>query len=429
MTNVERRLEEEKKRMDNIETPLELEDRLRKALDTTRKPSRQPVIWKTLAVAMLLFIFVGYHFNAFAYYGKQIIGFDDMISGTLKDLNNAGKGQNIEKSIMLDAKTKLTINGIMTDANRMIVYYTVSNPNGVPNPDTLSEIFNPSKITGLFTKSNFEGGVGKENEERSEFKGMMDFEPPSPFAKKLTLHFWKHLESGQMEQTKVSFPYDPNKAMQTEIKQSINKTVKVDKGKIHFDSIVASPTLTVIKGSLKVENFDRFDLALHGIELLANGQSVEIQSSESRSSLKGRSFEVRFDALPSNLESLELNVKEFVGYKGLNKTISLEDITDKSVDIGGTDLWIKNILSTSNGIEITIVTEATVLLDEVSIGEKTNKTPLETTINQQDTKEMDRKIIKERTLLFDTTEMPDHLNIGGIHYMKKYDKKFQIPIK
>jgi hypothetical protein len=426
--NIERVLEEEKKRMDPIESPLELEDRLRKALDNTRKPKRVPVIWKTLAVAMILFIFVGYHFNAFAYYGKQILGFDDMITGTLKDLNNAGKGQKIEKSFMLGDETKLTINGIMTDANRMIVYYTVSNPNGVSGSETLSEIFNPSKITGLFTKSNFEGGMGRENEERTEFKGMMDFEPPSPFAKKLTLHYWKYYENGQMEQAKVTFPYEPNKAMQTEIKQSINKTVKVDKGTIHFDSIVASPTLSVIKGSLKVENFDRLDLALHGIELLANGKSVEIKGSGSRSSLKGRSFEIRFDALPSNLESLELNVKEFIGYKKLNQTIALKDISDESIDIAGEDLWIKTVSSTSNGIEITFVTEETVLLDDVSIGDKTGKTPLETTINQQETKELEGKVIKERTLLFDTTKMPEYLHIGGMHYMKIYDKKFVIPI-
>ncbi len=125
MSDIEKRLEEEKMRIDAIETPLELEGRLRKALDNTRKPTRLPVIWKTLAMAILLFIFVGYHFNAFAFYGKQILGFDDMITGTLKDLNNAGKGQKIEKSFMLGDKTKLTINGIMTDANRMIVYYTV----------------------------------------------------------------------------------------------------------------------------------------------------------------------------------------------------------------------------------------------------------------------------------------------------------------
>ncbi len=85
--------------------------------------------------------------------------------------------------------------------------------------------------------------------------------------------------------------------------------------------------------------------------------------------------------------------------------------------------------TTSNGIEITIVTEDTVLLDEVSIGDQSNKTPLETTINQQDPKEMDGKIIKERTLLFDTTQMPEYLYIRGIHYMKNYNKKVQIPIK
>jgi hypothetical protein len=427
MSDIEKRLEEEKMRIDAIETPLDLEDRLRQALLSTRKPSRRPVIWKTLTVAMVLFLLVGYHFNALAYYGKQILGFDEVITGTLKDLNEAGEGQNINEQYQLGNGVELTINGIMTDANRMIVYYTVKDPKGLK--DTFSDIFNPSKITGMFTSSFFEGSSGELSDDGTELKGMMDFEPPSPFAKKLTLHYWQYMTNGQTNEGKISFPYDPNKAMQTQIKQSINKTVKVDKGTIHFDSIVASPTLTVIKGSLRVENFDRLHLALHGIELLANGKSVEIKGSGSRSSLKGRTFEVQFDALPSNLESLEINVKDFIGYKNLNKTITLEKKTDQSIDIGGANLWIKNVSLTSNGIEVTIVTEETVLLDEVSIGDKTDKTPLETTINQQETKEMGGKVIKKRTLLFDTTKMPELLNIGGMHYIKNYDKKIQIPMK
>lgn len=68
--------------------------------------------------------------------------------------------------------------------------------------------------------------------------------------------------------------------MQTEIKQLINKTVKVDNGTIHFDSIVASPTLTVVKGSMNVADYDRISSALHGIELIANGKSVEIKGTE-----------------------------------------------------------------------------------------------------------------------------------------------------
>lgn len=90
----------------------------------------------------------------------------------------------------------------------------------------------------------------------------------------------------------------------------------------------------------------------------------------------------------------------------------MDYITGEAIDIGGAELWMKTVTLTSKGIEIKIATEDTVLLDKVSIGEQSNITPLETTINQQDSKEEDGKIIKERTLVFDTTEMPEHLKIG-----------------
>ena len=77
------------------------------------------------------------------YYGKKIFGFDEVITGTLKELNNEGMGQIIEKQTKLEDGTDFIINGIITDANQLILYYTLTNPNGIDEHTEMS--FRPSK--------------------------------------------------------------------------------------------------------------------------------------------------------------------------------------------------------------------------------------------------------------------------------------------
>ncbi|MFC5465188.1 DUF4179 domain-containing protein [Lederbergia graminis] len=427
MDNIEKKLIEEKRRMDKLEAPLELESRLRHALQKKSKRNWRYKKFPTLVASLLLIVFVSYHFNAFAYYGKKILGFDEVLSGTLQDLNDAGKGQIIEKTYPLGSGAELTINGIMSDENRMILYYTVFNPNGLSEP--YNDIFQPEKITGFFTSSDFKSSNGVINDEDTELKGTMDFETPSPFSKQLTLHYQQYLENGEVKAGKVTFPYDPNKAMQTNIKQDIKKTVKVDKGKITFNSIVASPTLTVIKGKLDVDNLDKVHLDLHGIELIANGQQVDIMGSgHGTTLLGGKEFDVRFDALPLPLDSLVLNVKEFVGYKEIDQAVSLQKMDDEPINLDGEKLWIKDIAVSTNGLEVTIVTDESTLLDGVYVESKIKKTPLEKTINQTLLKESGQ-LLNERTLVFNTREIPETLFISGIHYMKEYKEKIEIPVK
>lgn len=428
--DVEQRLAEEKMRTEFITAPEELEMRLRNALNSApaKKPKRISPIWKIAAVILLVTVISGNHYNAFAYYGKQLFGFDELIHGTtLQQLNDKGMGQSVDKKTTLADGTELTINGIMADANQFIMYYTLTNPNGL---EVMSnDSFRPSQISGFLTESNVASGTSIINEDHTEIKGTMSFDSVSPFSKKLTLHYWQQLEeNGQMTEGTVTFPYNPNDAMQTQIKQSINKKVKVDKGTITFKSITATPTMTVIKGNLNVENFDRVRLGLHGIQLLANGTPVGILSSGNKSSLGGSTFDIRFDTLPKELESLELVVKEFVGYQQLDEQLSLASYGDEPFTIGEKELWVSNVSKTSQGVEITIATDEDVMLDGVSIETNGEITALTTTLNQQEAKQADGKLMKERTLLFDTQSVPEALLIKGMHYLKAYNKVIKIRI-
>lgn len=429
--NVEQRLADEKTRVASITAPEELEMRLRNALNSApaKRTKRIAPIWKVAAVVLLVTVISGQNYNAFAYYGKQLFGFDELLNGTtLQQLNEKGMGQSINKETTLLDGTTLTINGIMADANQFIMYYTLTNPNGLEDMST--DAFRPSKISGFLTDSNVVSGTALINEEHTEIKGQMSFDSVNPFSKKLTLHFWQQLvENGQMSEGTVTFPYNPNEAMETQIKQSINKKIKVDKGTITFKSITATPTMTVIKGKLDVDNFDRVNLGLHGIQLIVNGTPVEILGSGNQTSLGGSTFDIRFDILPKELHSMQLVVKEFAGYQKLEGKVLLTSISDEPLMLNDKELWLKDVSKTSQGIELTIATDDDVMLDGVSIETKDVITPLKTTINQKETKQVNGKLMKERTLLFDTQLEPELLLIEGMHYLKAYNKVIEIPVK
>ncbi len=98
MDQIRKKLLEEKRKIDSIQSPKELEDRLRHALHHTPKRSKQKMSsWALVAVALCMIIMVSYQYDAFAYYGKKLFGFDEIISGTLKELNNEGIGHKIDK--------------------------------------------------------------------------------------------------------------------------------------------------------------------------------------------------------------------------------------------------------------------------------------------------------------------------------------------
>ncbi|WP_078551596.1 DUF4179 domain-containing protein [Bacillus alkalicellulosilyticus] len=428
MNNIEKRLAEEKIRLDTVTAPDELEMRLRDALDETpTRSKRKSTIWK-LATVALIFLFIGsYHYNAFAFYGKKLFGFDEIMTNTLQQLNEQGMGQTVDKRTILEDGTEFVVDGIMTDANQLILYFTLSNPDGITY--SAMDTFTLDRVSGFLTNSPIRGGQYQVDEENNELKGTMSFDPVSPFAKKLTIHFDQLGANQERIQGEMTFPYNPNQAMQTQIKQTIREKLEVDKGTITFHSITATPSLTVIDGRINVDNYDRVPYALEGVKLLANGTPVEWRGGSSSSSIRGLNFEIHFDALPEKLDSLELVMSEFVGYEELDERISLIDVTDEPHVIGGKELWIQHIEVTSERVEITIATDYDVMLDGVSIQSGNEITPLRTIERQSEIVGEDGQYLKQRTLLFDTTEQPEAFLIQGMHYMKPYDKRIVIPVK
>lgn len=420
----EEKLAEEKKRLDTVKAPKELEGRLRKALDQTPKhPKRSRPKWITVAVALLFLSLAIYQYDAFAYYSKKLFGFDELMSATLIQLNEAGNGQSIEQKVVLPDGSEFLLNGLITDENQLILYYTITNPKGLKND---VHFFN---LTGFLTEAAPTSGTYSTNDENTEMKGIQSFESVSPFAKRLTLQILVENEELQMHEVPLVFTYKPNTSLQTELKKSIKKSVEVDRGKIRFNSITATPTRTTIKGKLKVTNFDRYTGAIDGIKLIANGVPIEGAGASIKSGFNGSTLEVYFDALPKKVANLKLLVDTFVGYTAINKTFSLEDLTGSYELIPDKALFIRKIEQTEDGIQLTIATAEDVMLENVSVQVRGQSIPLITTVRQDYVEDENGESYKERILLFGADELPDALFVEGMHYKKSYEQSIDIKVK
>lgn len=418
MNEMEKQLAKEKEHLENRKAPKELNERLRIALEQVppRRKNKVPK-WIAVAAAVVLVSFVSYNYNAFAYYGKKLLGYDELMTSTLAQLNDEGSGQAIEKKVILSDGTELYLDGMLTDENQSILYYTLKNSKGVPE-DTQFSV-----IQGLWTKASPTYGTFSMNEAGTEMKGIQGFESVSPFAKELTVEY---MYNGGTEQEEVTFSYNPKQAMETELKQSIRKKVHVDQGTIRFDSITATPSRTKIKAKVNVENFDRIQLGGGGVQLLANGKPIELTGSSSKSTIFGQDLEIYYDRLPKDIDTLELVVDKFTGYQTLNKTIALSGDDEQSEEIHGKELIIRKIEKTAEGIQVTIATEPDILLEGLSIQSKGKSTPLHTTLRADLRDDENGETYNERVLLFDSEELPDTLTIEGMHYAKSYGEHIQL---
>lgn len=335
-------------------------------------------------------------------------------------------GQVINKSIKLDNGTTFTINGIMSDENQFLMFYTLSNPDGIDEEEGYLPFMS---INGFMTNSSGSGGTGQLNEDGTEMKWIKSFDPVNLFAKKLTLVFWQLSEDDE-DQYEITFNHDPNKAMQATMKQAIQEVVSVDHGTITFQSITASPTLTVLEGSVDQKQGKFEGVPLQGIRLVANGHSVGSKGNESTTTPLGTTFKIDYDALPQELASLQVVLQKFPGYEEINKKIQLDTGKKAFFPLAeGTELLIKKVTETSEGTEITIATDHDVILDGVAIETKDGTIPLKTTENIGDTMQINARNMNERIFVFDTKETAEYLIIEGIHYMKPYNHTIDIRVK
>ncbi|HZK57740.1 MAG TPA: DUF4179 domain-containing protein [Clostridia bacterium] len=433
MKEIERILNKKRMDIDNIEVPEELEGRLYNALEgrspvKARKRNRRAM----LAVACILILIVGYNFNSLAYYGKKLLGYNRVMNGTLKQLNELGKGQLIGKDYTFENGLTVVLDGIMLDENQLLVFHTLKDPKGKIDEKLDVHMF----VKGFLREYIPQYGQGEINEEKTEVKWIHSFEKPSIFERTLKLKF-NPAENSQRETGQISFKIDVNKAMGSTLKQNINETIKSGNTKIHLEHISASPTKTVLYGSIQNIIELAKDQILgerirpNGIDirLIVNGKEVSQQGRGMSTDIKGIKFHNDFDALPESPESVELFIKSLSVDKDVNKKIHIEKSPFKqNIEILGQNIEINNLYKSNGNTYIRIATREDIILTSVGLVVDGERTDLRETVDRELEKLEDGTIIHIRTLCFPKEGENYELNVEKMTYTQPYNKTVKIPL-
>ncbi|MFA5523507.1 MAG: DUF4179 domain-containing protein [Tissierellales bacterium] len=434
MKEVERLLDEKKKDIDKIEVPEELDSRLYKALESSLSVKARKKNWRRVVIATCIaFLLIGYNFNALAYYGKKLLGYDNVMNGTLKELNELGKGQSIGKSYTFKNGLTVTLDGVMVDDNQLLAFYTVKDTKG--EVDKTPNIL-VSSIKGFIKEYNPESGQGEMNDEKTEIKWVHSFEKPSMFER--TLHLKMNLiENNKIEEGDISFRIDSREAMGHTLKQKINKTIEAGETKIYIESIVASPTKTILHGEIQSIIELAKDQMLGErlrpnnveIKLIANGQEVEHLGGGMSTDMKGIRFHSEYDALPEELKSIQLNIVNFSVDRDVNKKVVIEkDLKNQQIKILEQSIEINELYEAEGSTYITFTTRDDVVLTKVGLIADGERISLKETINSDLKKLEDGTLLHTRTIHFPKTGDKYQLSIEKMTYTQAYNKTIDIPL-
>ncbi|MDQ6422261.1 DUF4179 domain-containing protein [Paenibacillus sp. LHD-117] len=436
MKTIEERLQEHKLRQNRVQAPSELEGRLRQALEQipAKKRNRNRArAWVASSAAALLLIVGTYQYPAFAYYGGKLLSKMELSSLSFSEVAEQGYGQTVNKSKTLDDGTVITINGVIADDNALLMYYTIDRTAGSVLDDDRFVRYGVGDMQGFLTDSDPQGGGGNYSKDEKHFEGVYKFDPVSPFSRTLTVNFNERLEDGEQALYPISFKFDANKAMNSMLKADISKSIPVDQGKVHYDSITASPTSTIVKGHYEMDD-DGYPRFPGKTKLFVNGTEVKSwgMRSEGNAEEGFPAFELEFDVLPTDkLETIELVLENFAGYQKVEEPISLATPSDQPVKIGDEKLWIRSVAKTDTGYDVVIARKQFVFLRTYNLSVQSDGTsvPVKSISSSRKWDLKNGNILWEQTYSFDTMEEPELLLLDGYDYIKTYDKTISVPIE
>ncbi len=320
---IEEFLYKEKIKLEELKAPEEFESSLRSALKT-RKKKRFNL---AAAVAVLIAVLVlTYSSDAIAYYGRKLLGYDEVVSGSIKQLNEEGMGQEINKSHTFSDGTEITLNGIMFDDKELVAFYKIENKNKDLGNESIS-----LKLKGLAPmKYSMSNGQGKSIDEHTRV-WTMTFEPPAFFEKWMSFDV-EYPVNGKYENGSIRFTLNRSKAMKHIVKWNIDREIVIGDVKVAFDTITASRLSTVVEGSLETEN-DSLKQSLGGeigyqrlaveFDLTANGKKLQLDSCSFSDSGNKIDFSSISDGLPADINLLEISNIHLVDWRMVDKNTDL----------------------------------------------------------------------------------------------------------
>lgn len=415
-----------------IEAPSNLEARLTLALDKTKPLPANNRRWiPGVAVACLLILLIGWQTDSLAYIGKKLIGYEKVMNGTLRQLNEMGRGQTIGKSSTLSNHNCITLDAILLDDNQLLAYFTIKSPKG--NLDEIS-IGPGLLIRGKLLSYHMNHAQGEIDYDNNEIKYVASFDPPLWLEKNMKLIYE---DRENLETTSISFTIDRNEAMGCTLKKDLKQTVTSGSATIRFDTITASPTVTVINGMIQnplelVRDQiigERIRPGRIDFQLVANGNELSQQSSGLSTDVKGITFSNQFDALPEGLKSLQIKLNSFCADYDVNQTITVEkDKSDQEYSILQQQIIVNDVSESGGDTYLNLTTQESVVLTKVCMIIDGQKVSLEDTSSDKYEKKTNGTILHTRILHFKGKGRELQLCIERMTCSQPCDKVIDIPL-
>lgn len=435
MNEAEIVLRRQKEAIDREEVPAEMEERLRDTLMGRRKQLSRRMNWKvTAAAALLIFSLLGYHADTLAYYGNKLLGYDQIMTGALRELNELGKGQPVGRSYTFRNGTTVTLDGIMLDGNQTLVFYTVGTPAGNADKVNVDPFLT---IKGMLGEYRMESASGITNETNTETKYIALFPPPYFFEKNLELRFSLAADE-ERENGFIKFTLDRRRAMGYTLKKAVNQTIVADGTSIRFETISASPMSTVLRGTIQTPleltvdqiRGERIFPGELEISLLADGKEIARRSGGMTTDLKGITFKQEFDALPDGLRELEARLVRFGAEHVVGEQFALpKGELPAAITVLGQSITVNAVREARVDTFVTITSEESVILSKVRLLLDGAEAGLEETIDSSYEKMTDGTILHTRTLHFPGIGEEMRLDIRRMKYAKNYDERISIPVE
>lgn len=348
MNKLEEALKDKKEELDSIEAPVEMEARLRQALHGKKRRLK----YKPVAAVLIAALIMSYSFDTLAYYGKKFIGYDQMTVGSLKKLNEEGRGQEINKSCTFSNGVVITIDGIMFDDNELVAYYKVHSTGGKLQ-DNLPRLHAYGiKPEGYY----FTGGYGQIVDDQN--MTFMDTLEPPLFYEKWMRFDVELIVDKKMEIRSIDFTLDRNKAMNRTAKMNLKAEARLGDYRILFDRLTASTMSAVIDGRITPSN--EADLKVFKAETTEdsvripqlrfdivsdNGEVSQFSGSQGASD-SDITFSSRSDALPMDFKTLQIKNIRFETLELVDKKVDVNKNT-KNQQIAE-DMTIKQVYQEGN---------------------------------------------------------------------------------
>lgn len=374
MKRIEEALRDKKAEIDNMEAPAETELLLKQAL----KGRKRRIGYRPVAAALIAALILTYNFDVLAYYGKKFTGYDRITIGALSRLNEEGRGQEIGKSCSFGNGTEVTIDGIMYDENKLVVFYKMQSSGGKLE-DILQTSLPRLHIYGLKPMGYYStGGQGTlVNDRTMTFVDTM--EPPMFYEKWLRIDI-EMIINGAYEVHSVNFTLDRGRAMEKTASLKLGAEATIEDYRILFDEFNASAMSSLLKGRiipLTDEALGRFDpetvegsmeMPRLRFDIVSDAGEV-IQLSGGQSASGGNiTFTGGGDALPEDFKTLQIRNIRMETMKLVDKAV---DVSEGTKDMLVTeDLIINSVYSEGNELHMSVSSRGIPVMGLFSGGEQ-----------------------------------------------------------